>query len=239
MTNPFLDHTFHIRWSQLVPAAIEPDITTALEQAQTAIDALAAPPGEDEPLTAENTLLALERATETLDTAWAQVSHLDAVRSNDAQRQAYNRMLPAVSEFYARIPLNEDLWKRIEAYSRSADAAQLTGARKRLLEETLADFRQNGADLPADKKQRLEEVQAELARLTQKYSENILDSTNAWELIIEDENRLAGLPPTVKATLRGEAEAKGLGSDERPVRSEERFSRNAETDARPGMPSSA
>ncbi len=217
MSNPFLDNAFHIRWSQLVPAAIEPDITTALEQAQSAIDALAAPLGEDEPLTAENTLLALERATETLDVAWACVSHLDAVRSNDAQRQAYNRMLPAVSEFYARIPLNEGLWKRIEAYSRSADAAQLTGARKRLLEETLADFRQNGADLPAEKKQRLEEVQAELAKLTQKYSENILDSTNAWDLIIEDESRLAGLPPTVKATLRGDAEAKGLGSAQRPV----------------------
>lgn len=217
MPNPFLDHAFHIRWSQLVPDAIEPDIAAALEQAQAAIDALAAPVGEDEPLTAENTLLALEHATETLDLAWARVGHLDSVRSNDAQRQAYNRMLPLVSEFYARIPLNEGLWKRIEAYSRSRDAAKLTGARKRLLDETLADFRQNGADLPAEKKRRLEEVQAELARLTQKYSENILDSTNAWELVVEDESRLAGLPPTVKATLRGEAEARGLGSDDQPV----------------------
>jgi len=217
MPNPFLDHAFHIRWSQLLPDAIEPDITTALEQAQAAIDALAAPVGQDESLTVENTLLALEQATENLDLAWGRVGHLDSVRSNHAQREAYNRMLPRVSEFYARIPLNEGLWKRIEAYSRSEDAAKLTGTRRRLLDETLADFRQNGADLPAGKKRRLEEVQAELARLTQKYSENILDSTNAWELVIEDEHRLAGLPPTVKATLRGEAEAKGLGSDEQPV----------------------
>ena len=217
MSNPFLDDAFHIHWSQLVSEAIEPDITTALQQAQSRIDALAAAVNDDEALSFENTLLALERATETLDLAWYRVSHLDAVRSNDAQREAYNRMLPAVSEFYARIPLNEGLWKRIEAYSRSDEAAGLTGARRRLLEETVADFRQNGADLPADKKQRLEEVQAELARLTQKYSENVLDSTNAWELIIEDEERLAGLPPTVKATLRGEAEAKGLGSVDQPV----------------------
>jgi oligopeptidase A len=97
MPNPFLDHAFHIRWSQLVPDAIEPDIAAALEQAQAAIDALAAPVGEDEPLTAENTLLALEHATETLDLAWARVGHLDSVLSNDAQRQAYNRMLPLVS----------------------------------------------------------------------------------------------------------------------------------------------
>jgi len=217
MPNPFLDDAFHIRWSQLVPEAIEPDIMAALEQAQAAIDALAAPLREEQPLNAENTLLALEQATETLDLAWARVTHLDAVRSNDAQREAYNRVLPAVSEFYARIPLNQGLWKRIEAYSRCEEAARLTGIQKRLLDETLADFRQNGADLPAEKKQRLEQVQADLARLTQKYSENILDSTNAWELIVEDESRLAGLPPTVKATLRSEAAARGLGSDTQPV----------------------
>ena len=97
MTNPFLDHTFHIRWSQLVTDAIEPDISAALEQAQTAIDALAAPVGEDDRLTAENTLLALEQATENLDLAWGRVGHLDSVRSSDAQRLAYNRMLPSVS----------------------------------------------------------------------------------------------------------------------------------------------
>ena len=159
MVNPFLEDAFHIRWSQLVPAAIEPDISAALDEAQAAIDALAAPLGGDEALSFENTLLALEEATENLDLAWGRVSHLDAVRNNDAERQAYNRMLPRVSEFYAGLPLNEGLWKRIEAYSRSEEAGTLSGARRRLLDETLADFRQNGADLAADKKQRLEQVQ--------------------------------------------------------------------------------
>ena len=217
MPHPFLDDAFHIRWSQLVPAAIEPDISAALDEARAAIDGLAAPLDAEQTLSFENTLLALEQATENLDLAWGRVSHLDAVRNNDAQRQAYNRMLPRVSEFYAALPLNEGLWERIEAYSNSEEAGRLTGARKRLLDETLADFRQNGADLPVEKKQRLEQVQAELARLTQKYSENVLDSTNAWELVIEDERRLAGLPPTARATLRGEAEARGLGSDSQPV----------------------
>jgi len=217
MAHPFLDNAFHIHWSQLVPEAIEPDITVALEQAQAAIDALSAPLGENECLTFENTLMALERASENLDHAWGRVGHLDSVRNNDAQREAYNRMLPRVSEFYAGLPLKQGLWQRIEAYSRSEDANKLTGVRERLLNETLADFRQNGADLPAEKKQRLEAVQGELASLTQKYSENVLDSTNAWDLIIEDASRLAGLPPTARAILRGEAEARGLGSDEQPV----------------------
>ena len=214
---PFLDHTFHLRWSRLVPEAIEGDIAHALAGARSAIDALAAPVAEGETLNFANTLLALEKATEDLDLAWGRVGHLDSVRNSDALREAHNAMLPAVSEFYAGIPLNEGLWKRVAAYAATDEAAGLTGARKRLLDETMADFRQNGADLPPDKKKRLEEVQAELAKLTQKYSENVLDSTNAWELIVDDESRLAGLPATAKGTLRGEAKAKGLGTDEKPV----------------------
>ena len=215
--HPFLDHSYQLCWSRLVPEAIEPDITLALDEARSAIENLAAPVGDDETLTFENTLLALEEATEDLDLAWGRVGHLDSVRNSDELREAYNAMLPKVSEFYAGIPLNEGLWKRVAAYAATDEARTLTGAKKRLLDETVADFKQNGADLPSDQKKRLEEVQAELAKLTQKYSENVLDSTNAWELIIEDENRLAGLPKTAKATLRGEAKAKDLGTDEEPV----------------------
>ena len=217
MANPFIDDSYHIRWSQLVADAIEPDITLALEQAQAAIDKLSAPVLDGECLRFDNTLLALEQATEGLDLAWRRVGHLDAVRNSTAQREAYNLMLPRVSEFYAGLPLNQGLWRRIEAYARTDDAARLNGAEKRLLDETLADFRQNGADLSAEKQKRLELVQAELARLTQKYAENVLDSTNAWEMIITDENRLAGLPPTARAILRGEAVAAGLGNDQKPV----------------------
>ena len=215
--HPYLDHTFHLRWSHLVPEAIEADITRALEEARSAIDALAAPVAEGETLDFTHTLIALEKATEDLDLAWGRVGHLDSVRNSDELREAYNAMLPKVSEFYAGIPLNDGLWNRVAAYADTEEAKSLTGARKRLLDETVADFRQNGADLPPEKKKRLEEVQAELAKLTQKYSENVLDSTNAWELIIEDESRLAGLPKTAKATLRGEAKAKDLGTDEEPV----------------------
>jgi oligopeptidase A len=214
---PFLDHTFHLRWSRLVPEAIEGDIAFALQEARERIAALAAPVAAGETLTFQSTLLALELATEDLDLAWGRVSHLDSVRNSDALRTAYNAMLPAVSEFYASIPLNEGLWERIAGFAETTEAKSLTGAKKRLLDETIADFKQNGAGLPPDKKKRLEEVQAELAKLTQKYSENVLDSTNAWELIIEDEARLAGLPKTARATLRGDAKAKGLGTDDQPV----------------------
>ncbi len=111
----------------------------------------------------------------------------------------------------------KDSGPRCAALPPEPEAAALTGVQRRLFDETMADFRQHGADLPPDQKQRLAVVQTELASITQKYSENVLDSTNAWELIIEDESRLAGLPPHAREAARRNARAKGLGADDRPV----------------------
>lgn len=213
--HPFLAHDFHIRWSSLVPEAIEADVREALRRSQERIDDLCAAL-DPATLTFENTLLELERATEDLSMAWGRVGHLDSVRNSEALRAAHNAMLPEVTQFFSRIPLNTALWKRIKAYAETAEAKSLTGVRRRFLDETVKDFIRSGSNLPEDEKTRLEEVQSELARVTQKYSENVLDSTNAWELVLEDETRLGGLPETSLGVLRAEAAAKGLGSEEKP-----------------------
>tara|TARA_R110002096_G_scaffold24760_7_gene77945 strand:- start:5047 stop:7131 length:2085 start_codon:yes stop_codon:yes gene_type:complete len=207
MSNPFLADDFHVRWSRLTPDHIETDITAALEKAQSNIDSVSQPTEED--LTFENTLVALEESTEPLTMAWGLVGHLDSVRNSDELREAYNAMLPKVTEFFAQIPLNDELWKRVKAYSETEEAKALTGAKARLLSETLADFRESGADLPEDKKTRLKEVKAELAKVTQKFSENVLDSTNAWELILDDDSRLKGMPQSQIDAARASASAKG------------------------------
>lgn len=209
MKSPFLDESFQICWSQLTPEHVVPDITAALESAKAKVAALSAPVAADEQLTYENTLEALEESTELLGEAWGKVNHLDSVCNSDELRAAFNEMLPAVSEFFASIHLDAGLWARVKGYSETADAAGLTGAKRRLLDETLLDFQQSGADLPEDEKLRLEGIIAELAKLTQKYSENVLDSTNAWELIIDDESLLDGLPATPKAAAAADAEKKG------------------------------
>jgi oligopeptidase A len=208
MTHGFLADEFAIRWSTLTPDRVEVEIGTALEEARARVNKLAGEFGGGE-LNFENTLAELEKATEDLSRAWGLVGHLDAVRNSEALRKAYNAMLPKVSEFFAEITLNEGLWRRIQAYAETPDARSLTGARKRLLDETVLDFRQSGADLPPEKKQRLKDLKAELAQLTQKYSENVLDSTNAWELVVENEKELEGLPQMNKQAARAAAEAKG------------------------------
>jgi oligopeptidase A len=214
MAHPFLTQDFHIRWSTLHPKHIEADITLALQRAQQNIDAIA---DQDRgKLSFDSVLLALEEATRELNQAWGLVEHLDSVANSPELREAHNKMLPAVSAFRAKIPLNDHLWDLVETYSKTEDARRLEGVQMRLLEETLADFRSHGADLPPEKKQRIEEVQAELAQATQKYSENVLDSTNAFELIIDDATQLAGMPATAIEAARAEAETKSLGTSTAP-----------------------
>lgn len=207
--NPFLDSAFPIRWSQLTPQHVVPAVETALARAQAALEAIATRDlGE---LTFANTFLALEDATDELNTTWAKVTHLQSVADEPALREAHNAVLPGVAAFFARIPLNTHLWKRLKAFAESPAAGSVTGIHRRFLEETLQDFRQAGADLPAEPRGRLEALQGELAQLTQKYAENVLDATNAWELVVgpADESRLAGLPEHAKAAARRSAEAKG------------------------------
>lgn len=206
--NAFLNSDFIIRWSELKPELIGPAIGLALQQAQSAVDEIAT--RDLAGLTYENTFLALERATEELNIAWAKVTHLQSVADSPPLREAHNAMLPRVSAFYAGIPLNAELWRRLKTVSESPAASKLTGIHRRFLEETVKDFRQAGAELPPDRRQRLEALQTELAQLTQKYSENVLDATNAWQLVIDDETRLRGLPEHAKAAARRSAESKGV-----------------------------
>jgi oligopeptidase A len=206
--NPFLDSSFDIRWSTLTVAQIEPAISEALERAQSAVDDIAHAPLAS--VTYASTFLRLEQATEELTQAWGKVTHLQSVSDSPELRAAHNAMLPRVSAFFARIPLNAELWHRLKAAAATPEAAAQVGIHRRFIEETMADFRQAGADLPEAERSRLEALQTELSQLTQKYSENVLDATNAWQLIVTDASRLAGLPEHAKSAARRSAESKGV-----------------------------
>jgi oligopeptidase A len=204
--HPFLQNDFHIKWTTLTPEHIETDIGKALDQAQAAVDAIAS---QGPPLTYTNTIAALDDGLETLNRAWGLVSHLDSVNNSAELRAAHKAMLPKVSEFFAGIPLNEALWETLKAYGVERAAEVLSPTKQRYIAEILADFREAGADLPPEQKRRAGEIQSQLAELTQKYSENCLDATNAWEKIVTDERQLAGLPKSARDAARQSAEQEG------------------------------
>lgn len=184
--------------------------------AQEDIDNLAENWSADE-LTYENTIEAFENAGEVLDKAWGKIGHLTSVRESDELREAQNEMLPEVVNFNSRIYFNDGLWKRIKTYAESDEGKSLTGVKKRFLEKICEGFIDSGADLDADTKKQLEEIQAKLAKNSKKFGENVLDSSNAWELILEDDSRLKGIPETTKEMYIKLAADKDLGSDEKPV----------------------
>jgi len=206
-SHPFLADDYHIRWSTLTPDKVEADIDQGLKIAEVNLEKIRRL--DDAEVTYDNTFGALEIASEGLDRAWGRLNHLDSVCNNDDQRVALNAALPKVTAFYSAIALDDAIWAKLKAFAESDAAVALDATHTRFVEETCASFIQSGADLPVDKKSRVAAVEARLSEITQKFSENVLDSTNAWELIVDDASRLAGLPESAKATAAEDAAAKG------------------------------
>lgn len=189
-----------VRAEHVVPA-----IEALIEKALDAIGAIST--GEP---TYKGTLGAFEHASEELDLAMTLVSHLESVATSPEMREAHEKAQMLASTFYASIPLNADLYAAFVAFSKTDEASSLDAVRARLLEKTLASFRRNGAELDFAGKARLETLASELSQLTTRYSQNVLDETNAFELIVTEESKLGGLTEAAKKAARASAESKGL-----------------------------
>ena len=210
-SHPFLSLTGNPAWENLTPEHIREDITLALEKAEANLQQIRDLNPEE--INFRNTVKALENASYELYYAWGLVTHLDSVCNSAELREVHNEMLPAVSAFGAKITLDADLWKALQIFAESKEASSLQSIDRRLLEETLLDFKEAGADLPNEKRQRLEEISQQLAQVTQKFSEQVLDATNEWKLIIREEDKLKGLPETAREAARQSAIEK-LGEEE-------------------------
>ena len=204
--NPLLAIPFAIPFDQITAAHVVPGIRELIGRAQTALDAVIDTPA---PRTYANTLLALDRATEPLDVGLSVVRHLETVTTTPELRESFNTIQPEASAFYSAIPLNAGLWRALQEFAATAEAAELTGIHRRNFTKTMDAFRRAGADLDEAGKKRSEAIDVELANLTTRYAENVLDSTNAFELYLTEESQLAGLPPSARAAARQSAEAKG------------------------------
>ena len=207
MTNPLVEIQFDVPFDTIRAEHVEPAIDQLLDEAGVALAALAE---DDRPATYDRTLGALESLGEKLGYAMGVVGHLESVATYPELRSAFNAVQPRVSAFFSGIPLNEGVWKRLKAFAASSEAQAISPTRKRLLQKTVDSFRRSGAELDPEGKARLLEINVELAKLTTKFSENVLDATNAFELVIDDEAGLGGLPATAIEAARESAESKGL-----------------------------
>jgi oligopeptidase A len=205
--NPLLEIQFRVPFDQIRAEHVQPAIAQLLEDARARQAELSTSTG---PRTFDNTLLALENLTENLDWAMGVVRHLESVATYPELRAAYNAVQPEVSLYYTNIVLDAGIWRILKEYSETEEARALTGVRARFLKKTIDAFRRSGAELDDEGKKRLQAIEVELAQATTKFAENVLDATNAFELIVTDPAKLAGLPISAIDAARQSAEQKGL-----------------------------
>ncbi|PJJ96786.1 oligopeptidase A [Lysobacteraceae bacterium NML91-0213] len=205
MTNPLLDFSALPRFDAIRPEHIAPAIDTLLADAEAAV----AHATTAAPVTWDGFVEPLHDATERLGRAWNQVGHLNAVVNTPQLREAYNAALPKVTRFHSALQQNQALYERFRTLAAAPDAADWSPVRRRVVDNALRDFRLGGAELEPDARARFAQVQQELAELSARFSEHVLDATDAWSYTTTDESELAGLPADVRAQCRAAAEAAG------------------------------
>jgi oligopeptidase A len=204
--NPLLDFSDLPRFDTFAPAYVTPAIDVLLTKAREVVQTLAAPAAT---INWENFVEPLENATEKLGRAWGVVSHLNAVMDTPELRATYNENQPKVTEFWTELGQNLALFDKYKALKASASYADLSATRKKIIDNAIRDFRLGGAELPAEKKERFAEIQEQQAALSTKFSENVLDATNDYELLITDAAQLVGLPDDVQQAAQTSAEKAG------------------------------
>jgi oligopeptidase A len=204
--NPLLSEDFRIPFDRIRGEHVEPGVREILARGQARIDALAA---ETSPPTWDNLMEPLEETARWVNERTGPAGHLMSVAETKELREAFNAVLPDITQFWTRLALNQPLWARIKAFAASAAGRGLTGIRARHLEKTLLEFRRAGADLATDKRERLEALKVELAQLQQRFSENVLDAPAAYQNLITDESRLAGVPQPAKERFAARAAEEG------------------------------
>jgi len=204
--NPLLDTKGLPRFSEIKPEHVSPAIDHLLEENRALISRLL---NEDSQPTWEGFVVPMEDANERLSRAWGPVGHLNAVMNSPELREVYNATLPKITQYYAELGQNLALFKRFKALQESSEFAGLNQARKKIIENELRDFRLGGAELPDDKKARYLAIQERLAELSSRFSDNLLDATNDFELLIENREDLNGLPDDVLQAANEVAKEKG------------------------------
>ncbi len=192
--NPLLDFTGLPRFAEIRPEHIAPAIEQLLAENRALIARLLA---EDALPSWQDFIAPMEDANERLSRAWGPVGHLNAVMNSPELREVYNATLPKITQYYAELGQNLALFQKFKALRNSPEFDNLSAARKKIIENELRDFRLGGAELPEDKKARYLEIQERLAELSSRFSDNLLDATNDYTLVIEEKNELIGLPEDV------------------------------------------
>jgi len=204
--NPLLDFSGLPRFTEFKPEYVTPAVDQLLVDCRAAVAH-----AMDDATPAEWDAFAspMDDANEKLGRAWGQVSHLHSVMDSPELREVYNANLPKITIYFAELGQNEALFGKFKALAASAGFAALNMAQKKIVENELRDFRLGGAELPAGQKVRFMALQEELAQISAKFEENLLDATNDYALFLDNAAELTGVPADELEAMRQAAETDG------------------------------
>ncbi len=204
-----------IPWQEVDPSSIEPTLKALVSTVREEADAVAK---EAATATPQRTLERLDLLTETLEYAMGLVSHLESTMTTDAIRAAFGAVQEPVANLYTELGSHRGLYDALGKLAGSDGAVStpssiaLEPVWKRFAEKTRLEMKRNGAELGAEGRSELSRIDAALAKTTLAFAQNVLDSENAWAIIVP-EARLDGVPPAVKARMKERAAQKGNGEE--------------------------
>ena len=201
LQNPLLDFSDAPLFDRILPEHVSPAVDALLVDAQAALVKVTA---SNFPANWNDISAVLDVATEKLGRAWGAVSHLNGVADTPELRAAYNAALPVITEFYTRLGADEALYAKYKAI----DNSTLNTEQKQAHKNAMRNFVLSGAELMGAAKERFAKIQEQQAELSQKFSENALDSTDAFAYYAS-ESELAGVPQDVVETARELAKTEG------------------------------
>ena len=202
--NPLLDFSGLPRFAEIKPEHVAPAIEQLLAENRALIARLLADSAQP---TWQNFVAPMEDANERLSRAWGPAGHLNAVMNSPELREAYNATLPVITQYYAELGQNLALFDKFKTLRNSPEYTGLSAARKKIIENELRDFRLGGAELPEGQKKRYLEIQERLSELSSRFSDNLLDATNDYTLVVENKDNLSGLPDDVLQAAQEAAQA--------------------------------
>ncbi len=204
--NPLLDFSGLPRFAEFKPEHVAPAIDRLLTDNRALVARLAAP---EVPATWNEFVDPLEDANERLGRAWGVVGHLNAVMNSPELREVYNANLPKITQYYTELGQHEGLFAKFKALHGSPGFAALSRAQRKIVENELRDFRLGGAELPAERKARFMAIRERLSELGSRFSDNLLDATNAFTHHVTDRAGTAGIPEDVLTAAAEAAKADG------------------------------
>ncbi|MDE2423305.1 MAG: M3 family metallopeptidase [Betaproteobacteria bacterium] len=197
--NPLLDFSGLPRFDLIQPTHIDEAVSTLIERCYRALDKVA---NYAQDPTWESFVWPLETANEELSRAWGQVAHLNSVVNTAELRDAYNRNLPIVTEYWAKLAQNQILYEGFKRLRSSEDFHRLSQVRQKIVENELRDFRLGGAELSEAEKPLFLKLENDLAEAAAKFEQNLLDTMNDYTYLVTDEQQLSGLPEDVLSTAK-------------------------------------